>query len=135
MNNNVKQFIEKHINLIEEEDWKTLFNKWYTTWYMFDTVADDLQLRELFDVLQSADILPNKHESARKFLITKEMNNYIDDMIFEAQDSVRFVGATNNLHSRLGFNLIELKEMFIDLCKRRNFRSADTQYNTRFWLS
>lgn len=122
MNQNVKEFIEQNIDLIDQHDWPAVFNKWYTKYYMFDKTADNLQLRELFDVLQEIGILPHEHQEAREDLITDYFNDYIDNSIFENAQTVTAVGAINSLHSCLGVSLIALKAHFVDMCRQRGFK-------------
>ena len=122
MNQNVKEFIEQNIDLIDQHDWPAVFNKWYTKYYMFDKTADNLQLRELFDVLQEIEILPYDHQEAREDLITDYINDYIDESIFENAQTITSVGAINSLHSWLGISLIGLKAQFVDLCTQRGFK-------------
>ena len=125
MTGNVKQFIEHNIDLIEQHEWTTLFDKWYTTYHQFDLTADAIELRELFDILHEIGIISYEHESARETLITKYFNEYIDDAIFENEHTVSAVGAMNSLHSWLGISMIKLKEQFVNLCKTRDLAPVD----------
>ena len=134
MNQNIKEFIEQNIDLIEQKDWTALFDKWYTKYYMLDTTADDLQLRELFDILQEIGILPNEHRMAREDLIIKYFNEYIDESIFENAKTITASGAITALHSRLGVSLIGLKSQFVDMCKQRGFEMIPDPTKGRFKL-
>lgn len=129
MNQNVKEFIEQNIDLIDQHDWPAVFNKWYTKYYMFDKTADNLQLRELFDVLQEIGILPHEHQSAREDLITDYLNDYVDESIFENVQTITVIGAINSLHSWLGVSLIRLKEQFVDVCTQREFEEHPSSTN------
>ena len=134
MNQNVKEFIEQNIDLIEQQDWTKLFDKWYTKYYMFNKTADALQLRELFDVLQEIGILPHEHRAAREDLITDYLNDYIDESIFENAKTITAVGAINSLHSWLGVPLTGLKAQFVDMCKQRGFELLPDPTKGRFKL-
>ena len=134
MTDNVKQFIEQNIDLIDQHDWLAVFNKWYTKYYMFDKTADSLQLRELFDVLQKIGILPHEHRMAREDLIIKYFDEYIDDSIFESEKTITAAGAINALHSWLGVPIIGLKAQFADMCKQRGFKMAPDSTEGRFIL-
>ena len=134
MTDNVKQFIEQNIDFIDQHDWRAVFNKWYTKYYMFDKTADTLQLRELFDVLQEIGVLPHEHRAAREDLITDYLNDYIDESIFESAKIITAVGAINSLHSWLGVPLIGLKAQFVDMCKQRGFEQLQDPTKGRFKL-
>ena len=112
MTDNVKQFIEQNIDLIDQHDWPAVFNIWYTKYHMFDRTADTLQLRELFDVLQEVGILPHEHIAARENLITDYLNDYIEEAIFENAKTITAVGAINSLHSWLGVSMLRLKAQY-----------------------
>ena len=135
MNQNVKEFIEQNIDLIEEHNWTALFDTWYTRYYMFDKIAaDDFQLLELFAILQEIGILPNEHRTAREELLIKYFNEYIDESIFENAKTITAVGAINSLHSWLGMPLIGLKAQFVDMCKQRGFEQLQDPTKGRFKL-
>lgn len=134
MTEHVKQFIEQNIELIEDHNWTALFDKWYTKYVMFDHVVDDLQLRELFDILQEIGILPHEHRAAREDLITHYFNDYIDESIFENAKTITAIGAINSLHSWLGVPLIGLKAQFVDMCKQRGFKMVHDAMKGRFKL-
>ena len=134
MNQNVKEFIEQNIDLIEEHNWIALFDKWYTKYVMFDHTIDDLQLRELFDILQEIGILPHEHRAAREELIIKYFNEYIDDSIFENAKTITASGAINALHSWLCLPIIGLKAQFVDMCKQRGFEMLSDPTKGRFKL-
>ena len=121
MNQNVKQFIEQNIDLIDQHDWPAVFNQWYIKYHMFDRTVDNSQLNELFDVLQEIGILPHEHRSAREDLITYYFNEYIEDKIFEHAARISASAAILALHSWLGVPMIGLKAHFIDMCKQRGF--------------
>ena len=124
MNENVKLFIEQEIHLIETEKWEDLFIRWYDTYHMCDINADRVQLKEFFDILQTAGFgdVSSMTAEIRKNLIIKYMNDYIDKMKLLQEDFVRVVGAMNSLNSRLACSLIELKHIFVEVCEQRGLK-------------
>ena len=134
MNQNVKEFIEQNIDIIDQHDWTAMFNKWYTTYFMFDKTVDALQLRELFDVLQEIGILPHEHEVAREDLIIDYFNEYIEDCIFENNKTITATRAILALHSWLGISMIRLKAQFVDICTQRGFEPLPRSMEGMFKL-
>ena len=121
MNQNVKEFIEQNIDLIEQKDWTNLFDKWYTKYYMFDKTVDNTQIIELFDILQEIGITLYEHELARRELIKRYFNEYIEDKIFTNEKTITGTSAILSLHSWLGVEMMVLKILFTDLCDQRGF--------------
>lgn len=121
MNQNVKQFIEQNIDLIDQHDWPAVFNKWYTKYYMLDRTVDNLLLKELFDILKEIGIRPEEHKEAREDLIIDYLNEYIDESIFENTKTVTASGAVLDLHSWLGVSMLSIKAQFVSLCKQKGF--------------
>ena len=134
MNQNVKEFIEQNIELIDQQDWTKLFDKWYTKYYMFDKTVDNTQIIELFDVLQEIGILPHEHRMAREELIIHYFNEYIEDQLFESAKTITASGAILALHSWLGVPMIGLKAQFVDMCKQRGFELLPDNTKGRFKL-
>jgi hypothetical protein len=117
MTENVKQFIEENITTIEQEDWQKLFDAWYFTYSMIDRDVDFKQLKELFDIFRESGInLAKESETARESLIVKYMHEYVEEMQFMQEETVSWAGAINNLHSRLGVNLLDTKKLFEAVC-------------------
>ena len=134
MNQNVKEFIEQNIDLIDQHNWTALFDTWYTKYHMFDRSADNSQLRELFDILQGIGILPHEHRAAREDLIIDYLDEYIDESIFENNKTITASAAILALHSWLGVSIIELKYQFVDMCKQRGFEMLPDATKGKFKL-
>ena len=123
MTDNVKQFIEENIKTIEQEDWQKLFDEWYIVYSMMDVNVDYKQLQELFDIFRESGInLAKESEKARQSLIVKYMHEYVEEMQFMGEEAVTWAGAVNNLHSRLGINLIDTKELFQSVCDSKGLQ-------------
>lgn len=118
MTENVKQFIEENITTIEQQDWQKLFDDWYFSYSMMNRDVDYNQLKELFDIFRESGInLAKESERARQALIVKYMHEYVEEMQFIGEETVSYVGAINSLHSKLGVNLIDMKNLFISVCE------------------
>jgi hypothetical protein len=117
MTENVKKFIEDNIEIIEQQDWEKLFEDWYFGYSMMDVDVDYKQLKELFDIFRESGInLAKESETARESLIVKYMNEYVEEKQFLEEETVTWAGAVNNLHSRLGVNLLDTKKLFEAVC-------------------
>ena len=126
MTDNVKQFIEENIKTIEQEDWQKLFDDWYIVYSMMDVNVDYKQLQELFDIFRESGInLAKESETARESLIVKYMHEYVEDKQFMQEETVTWAGAVNNLHSRLGVNLIDTKKLFKSVCDANGLEPTD----------
>lgn len=126
MTDNVKQFIEENITTIEQQDWQKLFDTWYFTYSMMDRDVDYKQLKELFDIFRESGInLAKESEIARESLIVKYMHEYVEEMQFMQEEAVTWAGAINNLHSRLGVNLLDTKKLFKAVCESNGLEPTD----------
>ena len=117
----VKNFIEQNIDLIEHESYSELFTLWYLQYYKADFVDDAILLGEVFDTLQSAGInIRYDSLEIRKDIIRDIYHDYIIDTFQREAETqtITFVGATNDLNSRLYLNLIELKKLFLEAAEK-----------------
>lgn len=126
MTTNVKHFIEKQIDLIEQENWAELFDIWYNYYAPVDSSEESIQLREFFDITKQAGLgnIEDLSSKDRKDIVMKYLNEYIDKLIYMKEQKVRMVGAVNSLHSRLFHGLLELKSIFIETCEKRGLEPA-----------
>ena len=126
MTDNVKQFIEENITTIEQEDWQKLFDDWYFSYSMMDRDVDYKQLQELFDIFRESGInLAKESETARESLIVKYIHEYVEEKQFMQEETVTWAGAVNNLHSRLGVNLLDIKKLFRSVCESDGLEPTD----------
>lgn len=122
----VKRFIEDNIEFIEEEDWEKLFEDWYFGYSMMDRDVDFKQLQELFDIFRWSGIdLAKESKLARESLIVKYMNEYVEEKQFLEEETVTWAAAVNNLHSRLGVNLLDTKKLFRAVCDSNGLEPTD----------
>ena len=134
MTDNVKQFIEENITTIEQQDWQKLFDDWYFRYSMMDVNVDYKQLQELFDIFRESGInLAKESETARQSLIVKYMHEYVEEMQFMEEETVTWAGAVNHLHSRLGVNLLDTKNLFRSVCESNGLEPI-TDYKIRYKL-
>ena len=118
MTEDVKKFIEDKITTIEQQNWRKLFEDWYFSYSSINRDEDYKQLQELFDVFQESGIdLAKESEQARQSFIQDCIREYIDDMKFMEEKSVSFSGCINDLNSKLGVNLSDLRKLFSSVCE------------------
>ena len=119
MRETTKTFIETNIELIENKDWLTLFQGWYDIAYGgVDT--DEVRFDDLMETLYEAGVIPFKGITleARKQIITKEVENIIQDWIDNIDDwkgSFNWIGMMyithDQLRSHLGLDILVVKEI------------------------
>ena len=123
MTENVKQFIEENITTIEQQNWRKLFEDWYFIYSTTDVSVDYGQLEELFEVFREAGInLAEASELDRQSFIQDLIRAYIDDMRFMEEESVSWAGTVNSLQSRLGVNLLDIKQLFRSVCEAEGLK-------------
>lgn len=123
MTENVKKFIEENITTIEQQNWRKLFEDWYFVYSMLDRNVDYNQLQELFEVFRKSGInLAKESEQARLSFIQDLIRAYIDEMRFMEEESVSWAGCVNDLQSRLGVNLLDIKQLFRSVCEAEGLK-------------
>jgi hypothetical protein len=82
MRGTTKTFIETNIELIENNDWVTLFQGWYDIAYG-EIDSDEVRFNDLMDTLCEADVIPFRGITlkVRKEIIHKEVEIIIQDWI------------------------------------------------------
>lgn len=109
----VKRFIEKHIDDIDAEDWRSVFLSWYL--YYGDYVdIDEQNIKELFEVLSQAyEHVKNDSFRIRAEIITEAMEDYINIAVNNPKNKVvTFSGVVSSLNSRLGIQTDGLRLFF-----------------------
>lgn len=118
MNEQIKEFIEDHIDKIDNEEWDTLFESWYVE-CTFDSIADDdLLITEFFEVMRQAGIPQLKERSVkeRTEVIKCHLDNVIQDRwgkYYSRIDTwnMYYSDIVTDLYSWLGFTREELYEI------------------------
>lgn len=77
----VKDFIEKYIDLIEHRDWEKLYNRWYDE--AFGTIGTDAaRVQELNNSLEQVNIATNNETVAiRKQIVYDKINEIIQEWV------------------------------------------------------
>lgn len=126
MRGNTKTFIETNIELIEQQDWLTLFQGWYDTAYG-ELDSDEVRFDDLLDTLYEAGVISLKETfEARKQIIYKEVDLIIQDWIDNLDDwtgSPGWIGIyyiTDQLHSHLGLDIDVVKEVVKTVASNKN---------------
>ena len=118
MRGNTKTFIEENIELIEQQDWLTLYQRWYDEAYG-SIKTDEARVDDFNDTLYEANVATLKETSeARKQIIRKEVETIIQDWIDNISDWTGTPGwigmewiTRTKLYSHLGLDISVVKEI------------------------
>ena len=119
MRGTTKTFIETNIDLIEQQDWLTLFQGWYDVAYG-EVDTDEVRFDDLMETLCEASVIPFRGVTleARKQIIRKEVETIIQDWIDNLDDwagSPGWIGMRyithDQLRSHLGLDISVVKEI------------------------
>ena len=126
----VKNFIEKYIDLIEDNEWEQVFLNWYNT--AEEEWPDEHKFKELLEVLENASIKINL--DARHDVIFDKivwfLQNAMKDVVMGYSNSygVKHVGRfslKNNLGSSLGYSEDELHNIMDKAARSLNMRYTE----------
>ena len=119
MRGTTKTFIETNIDLIEQQDWLTLFQGWYDVAYG-EVDTDEVRFDDLMETLYKAGVIPFRGVTleARKQIIRKEVDLNIQDWIDNLIDwagspgriGMRYI-THHQLRSHLGLDISVVKEI------------------------
>ena len=116
MRQNVKEFIESTIDLIEQKEYHQLFTTWYLNYYNKDGLNKDYEdLQELFSIFDKVDIyLYKDSEEVRKDIIAEYMYDYIDDVLANDLNTseITLPAVIHSLNSKLSISLLDLNQLF-----------------------
>ena len=118
MRGNTKTFIETNIELIEQQDWLTLYQRWYDEAYG-SINTDMVRVYDFNDTLYEANVTSLKETfEVRKQIIRKEVESIIQDWIDNIEEwtgSPGWIGMRyithNKLASHLGLDYSIVKEI------------------------
>ena len=115
MDQRVKDFIEKNIDLIDEEDWYDVFFSWYTHWGSYDNIKDNKLLSNLFDVLKTAfPYVMFSSVDDRITIIQDALENYITSRASNPLAvTISCRAALQWLNSRLLLEVSTIEDLFI----------------------
>ena len=120
MDIDVKDFIENYIDLIDNKDWKTLYNRWYDEAY--GTIERDAaRVQELNNSLEEAKIVSKDETAAiRKQLMYDKINEiiqgWVDDIdVWEGTPNLPTTYVSSKmLYSWLGLDLHTIQKLIHD---------------------
>ena len=127
MRGNTKTFIETNIELIEQQDWLTLFQGWYDIAYG-EIDSDEVRFDDLMETLYEAGVSSLKETfEARKQIILKEVETIIQDWIGNIDDwtgSPGWIGMYYITHeclrSHLGLDIRVVRDIVVDTAINKN---------------
>lgn len=124
----IKNFIEKYINIIEENEWEHVFLNWYNL--AEEIWPDTSEFKEFIQVLVNADIQPNLE--SRQDVLYDEIEwifeNAFKDASFEGQQHghIENGSISDKLHSHLGYTKKEIDEIIYKVAQSfDNLRYTD----------
>ena len=122
MRGTTKTFIETNIDLIEQQDWLTLFQGWYDIAYG-EVDTDAVRFDDLMETLYEAGVSSLKETlEARKQVIRKDVELIIQDWIDNIDDwtgapgwiGMRYI-THDQLRSYLGLDISVIKDIIKDV--------------------
>ena len=127
MRGNTKTFIETNIELIEQQDWLTLFQGWYDIAYG-EIDSDEVRFDDLMETLYEAGVSSLEETSeVRKQIIRKEVETIIQDWIGNIDDwtgSPGWIGMYYITHeclrSHLGLDIRVVRDIVVDTAINKN---------------
>ena len=122
MRGTTKTFIETNIDLIEQQDWLTLFQGWYDIAYG-EVDTDAVRFDDLMETLYEAGVSSLKETlEARKQVIRKDVELIIQDWIDDIDDwkgSPGWIGMRyithDQMRSHLGLDISVIKDIIKDV--------------------
>ena len=143
MNIDVKEFIEKNISIIENRDFKKLYNRWYTYEAYGGWKSDEPRVDELNDVLYEANIVSLSDTfEVRKDVITEDLKVVIQEWI---NDIDFWTGSPNylpvvyildtKLASTLGLDLDVIKQLIDDVATSFGLRHHKSGKDDGYYLN
>lgn len=132
INPQAKIFIEKHIDVIDNNDWNTF---WYNFYYnnSGDIVLDELYIL-VMSLLQDAGININVESyEARKYIVKMHLEDQIDSILSSNYNKTnRWLLPTSlckeHLHTSLGLTKDEVNELIAEIGK-----TYDLKYDSKLF--
>ena len=122
----IQKFIEKNIQLIEDNKWRELFLAWYeNSEELWPDEADEF--KQFINMLVNAGIYPDS--IALESVVTEKIE---DCMIAEKHNFLQGVtphislfGIVNRLNSRLGYDYLEIRKIADKVATKLGMRYTD----------
>ena len=124
----IQNIIEDNIDIIEQQDWKLFFTKWYYDYATFSGSTDVDHLREFFKICSDAEI--NAEEESydiRKQIVFDGICDIIEEIFSDDPDveRVAMVRIVNELQSRLYLSLTELIPLYKEAVDTTGYKLAE----------
>lgn len=141
MRGTTKTFIETNIDLIEQQDWLTLFQGWYDIAYG-DVDTDEVRFDDLMETLCEAGVIPFRGITleVRKQIIRKEVETIIQDWIDNIDDwtgSPGWIGMYYITHeclrSHLGLDISVVRDIVVDTAVNKNLVPDRREQGFKLW--
>lgn len=124
----IQLIIEDSIDIIEQQDWKLFFTKWYHDYATISRSTDTVHLSEFFKICSEAEI--NAEEESydiRKQIVFDGMCDIIEELFNDDPDlqRVSMVRIVNELKSRLYLSLTELIPLYKEAVDTTGYTLAE----------
>ena len=125
-----QKFIEKNVDLIDDNKWDEVFLNWYNA--AEEVWPDEAEFDEFISILDSADIKPDMF--SRYHVLYDElvwmMENAMKDVVLgyttlSGEHHVGRFSMINNLNSLLGYTAQEVHKIMDDAASSLNMRYTD----------
>ena len=124
MTQHVQKFIEKNIQLIEDDEWEHVFLRWYNT--AGEIWPDDEEFKEFISVLLDSGVDPVLDSiysvlyDEIEYMMTQERMSG-----FGGTHHVSIFGIINKLNSRLGYDEQSIKKIMDDVATKYDMKYTD----------
>ena len=124
----IQNIIEDNINIIEQQDWRLFFTKWYYDYATISRLTDIHHLMEFFNICSAAEI--NAEEQSydiRKQIVFDRMCDIIEELFNDDPDlqKVAMVRIVNELKSRLYLSITELVPLYKEAADATGHKLAE----------
>ena len=124
MTQHVQKFIERNIQLIENNEWEHVFLRWYNT--AGEIWPDDDEFKEFISVLLESGVDPVLDSiysvlyDEIEYMMTQERMSGLGGTHY-----VSVFGIINKLDSRLGYSELDIKKIMDDVANKYGMKYTD----------
>lgn len=132
MTQHVQNFIEKNIQLIENNEWEHVFLRWYNT--AGDIWPDDEEFKEFISVLLDSGVDPVLDDiysvlyDEIEYMMTQERTSGLGGIHY-----VSVFGIINKLDSKLGYDEQSIKKIIDDIATKYGMKYTDLYGGGYVW--
>lgn len=134
----IQKFIEKNIELIEDNEWDKVFLEWYVD--AEDIWPDNIEFEDFINTLESADIKPDMFSRYEVLFdeIVWILQNAMKDVALsysksESDYHIKRSTIINNLNSKLGYTTEEVHTIMDEAAKSLNMSYIDYSGGEYTW--